>query len=197
MCEFVTDMLILGLIMLMMSTGMQGKSQSCGIPIRMWLNVFFGVFAVRSASNLLKIWVMKHYYNSVVVFDVLKLLFIDGFLIAWLVYGNQIYYSRSNNCHSNPGTQFLDEFMSCILFIGYLLMAMYGLILITLPCLFIYIRMQATNANFDGPSGHVPQNQVPKIISSLSRVSFDPEKFKHENQCVICLVDYTEYDMIT
>jgi len=101
---------------------------------------------------------MKHFYNSVVVFDVLKLLIVDGFLIGWLVYGNQIYYSRNNNCNANPGTQFLDEFMSCILFIGYLLMAMYGLILITLPCLYIYIRMQQQNADFDGPQGHVSQN---------------------------------------
>jgi len=124
----------------------------------MWLNVFFGAFGVRSASNLMKIWVMKHFYNSVVVFDVLKLLIVDGFLIGWLVYGNQIYYSRNNNCNANPGTQFLDEFMSCILFIGYLLMAMYGLILITLPCLYIYIRMQQQNADFDGPQGHVSQN---------------------------------------
>lgn len=97
-------MLILGLIMLMMSTGLQGKHTTCGIPIRFWLNVFFGVFGVRSASNLVKIWVIKHFYNSVVVFDVLKLLLIDGFLIGWLVYGNQIYYSRSNNCAANPGT---------------------------------------------------------------------------------------------
>jgi hypothetical protein len=197
MCEFFTDMLILGLIMLMMSTGMKGGSTQCGIPIRMWLNVFFGVFGVRSASNLLKIWVIRHFYESVVVFDVLKLLFIDGFLIGWLVYGNQIYYSRQNNCNANPSTQFLDEFMSCILFIGYLLMAMYGLILVTLPCLFIYIRMQQSNDHSDGPSGRVSQRQVPKIISSLSRVNFDPEKFKHENQCAICLVDYDENDVIT
>ena len=121
----------------------------------MWLNVFFGVFGLRSASNLIKIYVIKYYYNSILTFDVLKLLFIDGFLIGWLVYGNSIYYSKHNNCNKNTGTQFLDEFMSCILFIGYLLMAMYGLILLTLPCLYMYIRIHNNNNELNA-YGNIP-----------------------------------------
>lgn len=89
---------------------------------------------------------------------------------------------------------FLAEFMSCILFIGYLMIGMYGLILITLPCLFLMLR----SAEREQMAQHlVPRNQVQNIISSLSRVAYDPENFKHENTCAICLGNYITSDMVT
>lgn len=109
-----------------------------------WLNVFFCIFGLRSFTQLAKIYVIRNFYSSVLYFDLMKLLLIDGFMIAWLAYGNHLYYSPKNNCEANPHTQYLAEFMSCILFIGYLMMAMYLVILVTLPCLYLYIRAQMT-----------------------------------------------------
>lgn len=106
----------------------------------MWLNVFFGLFAFRSAAQLFKIWVIKYFYNHVLMFDIAKLVIIDSCMIGWLVYGNIIYYSKQNDCERVQGTMFLAEFMSCILFIGYLMIGMYGLILLTLPCLYMMVR---------------------------------------------------------
>ena len=39
--------------------------------------------------------------------------------------------------------------------------------------------------------------QVPSILASLSRVQYDPDKFHHETNCVICLVDYKPNDVVT
>lgn len=35
------------------------------------------------------------------------------------------------------------------------------------------------------------------ILASLSRTQYDPQVFQHEKQCIVCLVDYTENDMVT
>jgi predicted transglutaminase-like protease len=112
----------------------------CGIPVLHWLYIFFALFGLRSASQLAKIYVIRHFYQRVMCFDILKMVLIDGFMVAWLIYGNHLYYSPLNNCASNPSTQFANEFMSCILFIGYLMIAMYLLVLFSLPCLYFYVR---------------------------------------------------------
>jgi hypothetical protein len=39
--------------------------------------------------------------------------------------------------------------------------------------------------------------QVPSILASLSRVQYDPDKFDHETNCVICLIDYKPNDVVT
>ena len=105
----------------------------------------------------------------------MKLVLIDGFLIGWLIYGNFLYYSPKNNCAAIPDTQFAAEFMSCILMLGYMMMFMYGLILLTLPCLYIYLRAQLNaHHNMQG-RGEIHQAQVPAVLQSLTRVTYDPE----------------------
>lgn len=78
-------------------------------------------------------------------------------------------------------------------------MAMYAVILIMLPFLYFYMRRLSaeSRANAYLPRGQVSRSRVPEIISSLSRVEYDPEKFRKENQCAICLIDYKNKDMIT
>lgn len=71
-----------------------------------------------------------------------KLVLIDGFMVEWLFYGNRLYYSVANNCEEVPSMMFANQFMGCILFIGYMMMAMYFIILVTLPFLYIYVRNQ-------------------------------------------------------
>ncbi len=40
-------------------------------------------------------------------------------------------------------------------------------------------------------------DQVPEVIAGLNRQYFDPEVFKFENQCKICLMEYEKDDEIT
>ena len=182
---------------MMRTGGPQGlaEMQTCGIPIRMWLNIFFALFGLRSCAQLFKIQVIRHFSEHVFKYDIAKVVFIDGFLIAWLVYGNALYYSQHNNCEKVAGTQYLNEFMSLVLFIGYFVMGIYAIILCTMPCLYMYIRRAEQEQM--AYQNRVSIDQVPTILSSLSRVAYDPENFKHENTCAICLADYCKSDMVT
>ena len=83
---------------------------------------------------------IRHLYNLRHQYEIARLILEDGLLIAWLIYGNQLYYSKKNDCAENERTQFLSEFMGCILFIGYLMMGLYLLLICTVPCLYLYIR---------------------------------------------------------
>lgn len=91
-----------------------------------------------------------------------RLIVIDGALIGWLIYGNMLFYSPRNNCAHNPHTEFANDFMSCILLLGYMMMFMYGLLLITVPCLYIYFQNQLA-AQQRGPD-HLSQQQIPAVL---------------------------------
>ena len=39
--------------------------------------------------------------------------------------------------------------------------------------------------------------QIPIIVASLKRTTYDADKFTHESNCVICLVDYKPTDTVT
>jgi len=108
----------------------------------MWLDVFFCLFGVRSLAQIIQIYVIRNWYRQRNKYHLLKTLIIDGLIIAWLVYGNAIYYSQKNDCGRNERTQFLDQFMKLILFLGYIMMALYLLALCTLPFLFYYVQQQ-------------------------------------------------------
>ena len=73
-------------------------------------------------------------------FDISSAVVTDGAIIGWLVYGNQLFYSPKNNCAANPETAFMNEFMSCIIFVGYLLMAVYFIVIMSLPFIFMHVR---------------------------------------------------------
>ena len=91
-------MAMLSGIILLLETNAKLGVRSCGIPIVFWLDIFFLLFGLRSFGQLMKIYVIRNFYSRVVYFDVMKLVFIDGFLIGWLIYGNFLYYSPKNNC---------------------------------------------------------------------------------------------------
>ena len=65
-----------------------GEPITCGIPVLMWLQVFFGAFGLRSLANLLKIYIIRNHSERVLAYDMAKLILIDGLLIVWLIYGN-------------------------------------------------------------------------------------------------------------
>lgn len=103
-CEFLTDMVMLGTILLLLQMNAGASRKQCGIPIYQWLDVFFALFGLRSFYQLLKIYIIRNYYHRVFCFDLMKLVFIDGALVAWLIYGNSLYYSPLNDCARLPET---------------------------------------------------------------------------------------------
>ena len=193
--EFLTDIGLLALMVVAVQSQLYTrKPQTCGIPINYWLNVFFALYGVRSLCNLLKIFVIRNFYTYVTAYDVLRMVLIDGAICCWIVYGNHLYYSKANNCMLLEDTQLQAEFMSCILIVGWLILGMYGIILFTIPCLYMYYRNQM---NMNLAAGELSQSQIATVLGSLSRVTYDANRFQHENQCVICMMDYKEHDTVT
>jgi hypothetical protein len=88
----------------------------------------------------LKIFVIRNFYQYQHAYEITRLVIIDGLLILWLIYGNQLYYSKENDCRANERTRFIIDFMGCIIFIGYLLIGLYLLLICTVPCLYFYMR---------------------------------------------------------
>ena len=119
---------------------MKTQDHSCGIPVRMWLEVFFALCGVRSLFQLFKIFVIRFYYQHRHAYEIVRMIVIDGLLILWLIYGNQIFYSKENDCQKNEHTRFLNDFMGCILFLGYLMISLYLLLICTVPCLYLHYR---------------------------------------------------------
>ena len=80
-------------------------------------------------------------------YEVGKLVILDGFMLCWLIYGNQMYWSEANDCDSKQSTRDLSQLMGIMLFIGYLMMGMYFMILCTFPCLYYLLRERQLFSN--------------------------------------------------
>jgi len=49
-------------------------------------------------------------------------------------------------------------------------------------------------------NSHLSQSyfdEIPQVIEKLNRTPFDPNKFKFENECKICLMEYEADDELT
>lgn len=137
---------------------------TCGIPIKMWLEVLFSLAGVRSLANLLRIYIIRNFYSTRNYFSFMRFVIIDGLIIVWLVYGNMLYYSDKNNCEQNERTAFLDQFMGCILILGYVLMGFYLLVICTLPCLYFLMQRERAAFQLDAHAGPMNQNQITQIL---------------------------------
>jgi hypothetical protein len=147
---------------------------------------------------VLKIFVLTHFYSYKTCYDFTAFSITNGIMCGWLVYGYILFYSDANNCDSKTDTAFLNSMMFVILFIGYILMFVYLMLLCTVPCLYAFVRDSAQSGGRQFAGGNNLANaQIPSILASLTRVQYDPDKFDHETNCVICLIDYKPNDVVT
>ena len=51
---------------------------------------------------------IKNYRRKVFHYEVAKLVIIDGFMLAWLIYGNKLYWSDDNDCDRHESTRDLS-----------------------------------------------------------------------------------------
>lgn len=119
----------------------------------------------------------------------------NGALIVTMYFGFDYFYSEKNDCDNHDSTALLNSLMFVILFVGYFFCFMYFMIACTMPCLYCIVRDQAENNRLR--AGGVGQSQVPMILASLSRTQYNPDLHNHEKNCIICLVDYEENDVVT
>ena len=73
------------------------------------------------------------------MFNLITFALVDGFILAWLIYGNILFYSEENKCSQDDNTRVLYNIMLVLIIVGYFQMALYGLIIILVPALYIYL----------------------------------------------------------
>ena len=160
---FLVDIILISILFLLLYSSVEEKKRrkvdtTCGIPILMWLEGFLVLFTIRSFSILFKIFVIRNYYGMRSRYELARIVFIDSFIVGWLIYGNELYFSKQNDCGDKESTLFLQQTMGSILFVGYVMMAFYLLLLCTIPCLYIYIQhLHANLAAQQRPGGNVDQ----------------------------------------
>ena len=159
--------------------------------------VFFIIYFSRSSWQLVKIWVLTSFYDYRFCYDVTAFTISNDLMLGWLIYGYILFYSDSNNCDKISDTSFLNSLMFVILFIGYIMIFIYCMLLCTVPCLYSFVRESAETQNARAGGVNLINAQVPSILASLRKTQYDPDKFQHETNCVICLIDYQPKDIVT
>ena len=154
---------------------------------------------------MIKILVLTYFYDYKTWYDVAAFTITNGAICGWIIYGFSIYYSDANDCDKYADTSFFSSMMFVILFIGYIMIFVYVMMLCTVPCVYMFLRGggqgqrggAAGQANAAGGNRAMVQAQVPGIIASLRRTQYDPDKFSHDSDCVICMVPYKAHDIVT
>ncbi|CDW90885.1 zinc finger protein [Stylonychia lemnae] len=169
-----------------------GADSHCGISIFMWCLVYFCILSTRSLTNLFKLKLQENQFRYYNTFTIASFIVIDGLLLSWLIYGNILFYSSKNDCNQMEGSRVLYNLMFVLLLVGYFQMLVYALLIFCLPCLIVILRHQERQR-----AGIVPSSAIPSIIQSLTRLKFDNQQFKSEDQCSICWIEFKSDDEIT
>ena len=103
--------------------------------------MYFIILGLRSISNLVRIFVVRHYFRYRNMYGLASFLMIDGAFLCWLLYGNIIFFSSSNDCTQNDEQRVLYNLMLTLLMIGYLQMSVYGILIFCIPCAVIGYRI--------------------------------------------------------
>jgi hypothetical protein len=74
------------------------KTIKCGIPIIEWMYIFFILLAIRALCNLLRLLIINRNRNQMFMYEVFRMIVVDGIIILWLLYGHSLYFSNENNC---------------------------------------------------------------------------------------------------
>lgn len=104
----------------------------------------------------------------------------EGLHLAWLIYGNVLYYGREDNCSNYSLHYYLMYF---IILLGYLDMLAYLLVCILVTLILVY-RMKHNSSKKKGAI---------TILRGLSKIKFNRDLIStNENECSICWGEYEE-----
>ena len=135
-CGAVTAAIIL-LIILLIAEYYRKSGVSCGIPVILWVEIFFAIYLGLFIFNLFMLIVLYTCWNDHVKYQIAMYIVFGVLLFAWIIYGYVIYFSADNDCQDHPGTSGWLVFMVILLVLGLLLFTI--LLCCVLP-LFLYIQ---------------------------------------------------------
>jgi len=186
--------LTLLLILLLILEYQKKNGNSCGIPLILWLEVFFFIILISGLFELNLIWITRCCHRYRIHYFLIQGGILAILVTSWLIYGFIIYFSDDNDCQKNNDTCFWLVIMCIILFFG----IFYILAVCCLICCgpFIYCYIRNLMEQQQGPT-HISGGQIDTVVQGLSRTTYDPQRFNYESSCKICMVDYDETDEIT
>ena len=97
-----------------------GEKADCGIPITKWLTVFFIAQLVLTISTYIEIELTRRAHPYSASYSVISFLVIYTFIIAWYIYGNDLWLSDKNNCDEIEGTKPLAFLFTVVMIYGYI-----------------------------------------------------------------------------
>ena len=102
---------------------MQIKLNHCGIPIKTWLYTYIIIFTLKT--------LFQFYFESGRKRILFRAMFIDGFLISWLLYGNILFFSEHNHCSLYRQTFYLNVLMAFIVVFSFMPILMFVINILT------------------------------------------------------------------
>lgn len=114
---WIIDIVILAVIIVILEY-FKHHGNSCGIPLLLWIEIFFIILLTQSTFRLNLLWIMRVNPDARVWFFIIVFIVWWFFISVWTVYGYIIYSSDDNDCQSHSDTTAWLVIMILCLFWG-------------------------------------------------------------------------------
>ena len=163
----------------------------------MWLSVFFIYSVANTASKMYQDYLLdspQYQYRATYrqTVKILSFIILECFHLAWLIYGNKLYYSSVNKCGEE--SSLLSFLMLAVLIIGYFHLMAY-LTIILVVCTVVYMRFRRQGQKLRN-SKHVLKNLKKIKFSAIEKSARDNGSniTEEDSTCIICYVAYNSTD---
>lgn len=164
----------------------------CGIPVLSWNIVYLSSFMANSLLRLGQIAVMRYCPRRKALYTIACFALVNLFMVAWLIYGNVLFYSEENDCRNFEETLGLSSMMFFFIIIGYVQFVGLLVLICFGACLLLLMRFLN-----ERQVREISSTDAGRVVESLTRENFDPNVHKFEHTCAICMVDYLPEDTVT
>lgn len=140
------------------------KGHQCGIPVQLWVELFFIITAVYYALLLNLLWIVRRGPVAMILYIVILFGIYLLAMAGLTIWGYVIYFSDDNDCQDNSDTSVWLIFMVIFLFFGTILILLLICFLICVPMVWCQLR------DGEGGSGRLENDgQITQVIEKLSR----------------------------
>ena len=150
---WIVDVVILAIIIVVLEYFKHHGNQ-CGIPVYLWIEIFFVIFLTQTTMRLNYLWWMRCYTGTWQRFWFIAIIVLIWWLLLsiWTIYGYIIYSSDDNDCQSHSDTTAWLIIMILCLFWGQVIMILLICALTCGPFVYCWIRDQldGTQGPLDG-----------------------------------------------
>lgn len=164
------------------------ESEECGIPITNFIGGYFLFQTVWIVFDLYRIrrqlpLILYHKYVSWGVKSIR-----EGMFVAYLIYGNIIFYSKQNQCKQKDYPNYL--MMLFLICIGYIYFFIVGIISVfVIITLYIEVSTRVDR--------HRRKHKYHRVLKKLKKVKYSAQGGTISSECVICWADFVERDDVT